>query len=252
MKTTLFATAFAVAAAMCAPAFAQDGLVQSGYVGASVSQTEFDNFGPEDEVDSFGVHAAGYMQLRDDLGFQVNAAYADADDSDSSLSGSVAVVTNLDGGRIAGFVGTAEVADEWMLAYGLQGDLHLTNVTLTGGATFVTIDDFDTDFWVISAGGRYFVSDTLRFDAGIGHVSGDFGGMDAEAITGGVGGEVQLNGPVSLFGSINRIDIEDFDVTADTVSIGIRYNFGGGSLRDRDQTGAAFGGVTDIARIAAF
>jgi opacity protein-like surface antigen len=252
MKTTLFATAFAVAAAMCAPAFAQDLGAGSGYIGASISHTEVDVLSMQDEFETFGVHGALYTPIRDDLGAQLNFGYADADEADGSLSGSAALVTNLDGGRIAGFVGATEVADETMMAYGLQGDLHLTDITLTGGATFATIDEFDTDLWLLSGGGRYFVSDTFRIDAGVGYASGDVGGTEAEVWTGGVGAEVQFNGPLSLFGGYNRIDVRDIDAAADTVSIGVRYNFGGGTLRDRDRTGAAFGGVSDVARIAAF
>ena len=104
----------------------------------------------------------------------------------------------------------------------------------------------------MSAGGRYFFSDRLRLDGGLGYLSGDFGGAEAEGWTGGLGGEVQFEGPVSIFGGLNRTDVEDFDLTVDTVSLGVRYNFGGGTLRDRDRTGAAFGGISDLARIASF
>lgn len=251
MKKSLFATAFAVAAVVCAPAMAQDEAAHSGHVGASIAQTELDAFGSDGDFQTYGVHAAVFMPVRYDLGAQVNLGYADAEDADGGLSGSLALISDIEGGRIAGFVGGAEVADELMMAYGLQGDVHLTDVTLTGGATFATVDEFETDFWLVSLGGRYFASDTLRFDGGLGYVTGEFGGMDAEAWTGGVGGEVQLDGQVSVFGGYNRIDVQDFDLTADTFSVGIRYNFGG-TLRDRDRTGAAFGGLTDVARIGAF
>ena len=65
------------------------------------------------------------------------------------------------------------------------------------------------------------------------------GKVDAWAY--GVGAEYQLdNSPISLFGSWQRVSLNDVDVDSDNFVIGARYNFGG-ALQTLDRAGANLG-----------
>ena len=118
MKKTLFATAFAVAALASAPAFAQ----AVGYAGGSVSYSEAEMFGVEADGESYGVHGAVSLPINDELSGQLSGGLSDSNDSDPSLFGTAHLVSNLEGGRIAGFAGAMEAGDEVLMAIA-QGEL---------------------------------------------------------------------------------------------------------------------------------
>ena len=44
--------------------------------------------------------------------------------------------------------------------------------------------------------------------------------------------------PISIYGGWNHFDLDDFDTEADTLSVGVRYNWGG-SLFERNRNGAS-------------
>jgi long-subunit fatty acid transport protein len=80
----------------------------------------------------------------------------------------------------------------------------------------------------------------LRLNAGLGYVAADAAGFDIDGTTYGAGAEYQIGGtPFSVTAGYSHADIEDIDV--DTVSVGLRYSFGGG-LQARDRAGAALPG----------
>lgn len=248
MKKTLFATAFTVAALACAPAFAQ----ATGYVGVSAGYGEAEFGGFEADGEAFGVEGAVAAPISERLSVQVGASYSDAESTDGVFAGSAHLIGELDGGRIGGFVGMADVMDETLVMGGVEGQAHLEQVTLAGTLTYGTVDDLDLDLWGVGAEARFFASDNFRIDGSLGWVSLDAGGGEADAWTAGVGGEYQFAGPVSVFGGYTHVEINDFDASADVFSVGVRFNFGGGALRDRDRAGASFGGAQALASIAAF
>lgn len=242
MKNLLLATACAVATLAAAPAFAQP----TGYVGASLGYAEADFAGTEVDGESYGVHGALDFDLNDALSAQFSGSYSDAKDTDGVLTGTAHLVSNLEGGRIAGFVGAADIEDATMYAYGLQGDINMERNTIALGAAFATIDDADVDFWALTAENRFFVNDNFRIDAGLGWVDGDFGGTEANAWNANLGAEYQFNENISAFGAYTHLDIDDADTDVDAITIGVRFNFGG-SLKDRDRSGASFGGIDRLA-----
>jgi len=67
----------------------------------------------------------------------------------------------------------------------------------------------------------------------------DDGTDDADLVTYGIGAEYQLASlPISIFGGWQHAEIDDIDSDADTLGIGVRYNFGG-SLFERNRSGAS-------------
>ena len=57
--------------------------------------------------------------------------------------------------------------------------------------------------------------------------------------------------PVSVFGGYSHAELNDLDVSINTVTVGIRVNFGG-TLRDRDRSGPSFSGAESLLSVAAF
>jgi hypothetical protein len=55
---------------------------------------------------------------------------------------------------------------------------------------------------------------------------------------------------VSLYASYGYTKADDFDVKANTFMVGVRYNFGGTTLKSRDRSGASFGGVPGLGGVA--
>ena len=95
-------------------------------------------------------------------------------------------------------------------------------------------DDADADGFGLNVEGRYFFQDNLRAQANVGWASIDFGGGDDDALTFGAGGEYQFDAlPVSIALNYAHSEFDEADVDSDTISLGVRWNWGG-TLRDRD------------------
>ncbi|MDP3594659.1 MAG: hypothetical protein Q8R94_22595, partial [Phenylobacterium sp.] len=51
--------------------------------------------------------------------------------------------------------------------------------------------------------------------------------------------------PWSITGGYEHGEIDDLDLKSDTFRVGLRYTFGG-TLRDRDQSGASLGSASNL------
>lgn len=248
MKKTLFAAACAVATLAAAPAFAE----ATGFVGASVSKVELDTPFGDLDGEAYGLAGSITAPIASSFQVQFDGSVSDSDDTDAVLTGTVHLAHRTDSFLVGGFVGGTEIADEGVFAAGAEAEGYFGDFTAAGSATYLTADDIGVDGWSLNADGRYFINDNLRVNAGLGYLTLDADGIDVSGWTFGLGGEYQFAAaPVSVFGGWNRLDITDVegfdaDVTADTISIGIRWNFGG-SLKTRDRSGASLSGIERIA-----
>ena len=109
-------------------------------------------------------------------------------------------------------------------------------------------DDADIDGYGVNVEGRYFIQDNFRVDANIGYGQIDTGAAgDDDVMVYGVGGEYQLaEFPVSFTAGYHTTDSDFGD--ADVWSIGVRYNWGG-TLRDRDRSGASQASLTGLGSV---
>ena len=235
----LFAAASA-AALLAGPALAQT-TVPSGYVGAAYSRSEIDTPIGEAEGDGFSIEGAAAIPLgQGPLALQLNGGYNSGEDVDG-LDGTAHLFTRNDQFAIGGFAGVMDVEDTTAWVFGGEGQVYLPNVTLAAGAGWGQIDDVDADLWGVSGEARFFASDNLRFDAGVGWLNVDTGFGDADAMTFGVGGEFQPTAaPFSVFTSWSHLELDDIDISGDSLSVGARFTFGQ-SLRARDRAGPSFG-----------
>jgi hypothetical protein len=252
MRKLILAAAGAAAAFIGSPAFAQP----MGYVGAQYVHTKVDPPGPGDiSGDGGGVDGTVAFNATSSLGVTLNAAYFDTDKTDSTTAGAAHLYLKDDQYLLGGFVGVADVGSDTVWSVGGEGQWHFANWTLAGALGYANDDDADVDAWGGDAQARIFVTDNLRLQGTLGFANVDFGGPagDDNVWTVGVGGEWQLaNMPISLIADYAHSSFDDSNVDGDTFRIGARWNFGGGTLKERDHSGADLAGLSSLNTVVAF
>lgn len=234
------------AAALLAVAVPGVAAAQTGYVG--VNYGNVDAGGGADE-DFYGVEGAVAFAGSGSIVFEVDAAVVDSDDTDSAYGLTGHVYARNDSHLFGGFIGLADsdAADTTWYG-GLEANKYFTNWTLAGALFYGNNDDADVDGYGLNVEARAFVHDNFRLNANIGYASVDAGaGNDDDAMIYGVGGEYQFASfPVSIAAGYNTADFDGGDV--DTWTIGVRYNWGG-TLRDRDRSGASQASLTGVSSV---
>jgi hypothetical protein len=244
MKLQLFVSAAVVAAALSAPAFAEP----VGSIGLSAGHTELD-LGPINaEGDGYTLDGSVALQAAPNWTVTLGAAAVSSDDAlgdDTSFSANAALTYAGTDWRAGGFVGAGEAASETLWSVGGVASRYLGDVTLNGAVGYGQVDGIDADLWGARGEVRYFVSDNFRINGGLG-LTKISGTGDADIWTAGVGGEYQFAGtPWSVFGGYDHNESDDLDLTADTVKLGVRVNFGG-DLKARDRSGADLGAAAGL------
>lgn len=242
-RTALLAAAAALFAATPAAA--------NGYLGAEYLTGESDVI--IGNADSDGWQGEGAFGFGGDgFGGQIDGSYGNIDldgtgiDFDAwSLGGHL--WWNFGSWRLGGVVVAADAEtgspfefDE--MAYGVEGTWDLgPSVVLIGSLTrgdgeFAGVLDYET--FNLDVGARFYATPNVRLGGFLGTGNADIDGLgDADSLSFGLNGEFQpWSAPVSFTVGWNTFEIEDIDVEADMFHIGARWNFGGGTLRDRDNS----------------
>jgi hypothetical protein len=249
MNKILFASAIAAAALASTSAFAQ----VSGYAGAAVNWGQAQVPGDDQDFNSLSASAAVLAPITTGLAVQADAAYVDSADMDGALSGALHLIGNVgDDMRVGAFVSASQFDDETALGGGVEGQAEFDSSTLAATIGYAKVDEFDVSAWGVNGEYRYFVNDNIRVDGSLGWASFDTPLGNSEAWGAGLGAEFkQAASPLSVFGGWSYTEDKDFDVAANTLTIGVRYNFGG-SLKERDRTGPSFDGANGILSLANF
>lgn len=231
------------AAALVAVAAPGVAAAQTGYVGAVYGNVDPDGAGDED---FYGVEGAVAFAGSGSIVFEVDAAITDGDDSDTAYGVVGHVYARNDSHLVGGFVGLSDnEATDTTWAAGVEGAKYFDRWTVAGAVYYANNDDVDTDGYGINVEGRYFINDNFRVDAGVGYANADTPIGDNDITTFGIGTEYQFaQVPVSIRAGYRTTDGDFGD--ADTITIGVRYNWGG-TLRDRDRSGASQASVVGIA-----
>lgn len=245
MKLHLFVTAAIAATAIAAPAFAAEPV---GSVGLSASHSELE-IGPiEAEGEGYALDGAVAFEATPDWTVTLGGAAVTTDDAigdDTTFAASAALTYAGADWRAGPFVAAGEASDETLWAVGGVAQKYVGDVTLSGAVGFGQVDGIDADLFGARGDLRYFVSHNFRINGGFGltQISGT---GDADLWTTSVGGEYQFaDTPWSVFGGFDHTDSDDLDLTADTVTFGVRVNFGG-DLKARDRSGADVGGAAAL------
>ncbi len=211
---------------------------EGGYVGGVYGNTDVDGLG---DSDFYGAEAAF-----GGANFEVDLSLFDSDASDSAYSIGGHLFGRDDSHLFGGFVSLSDADGSTTWTAGVEGNMYLDNVTLAGAVGYASNDRLDTDGLGIRTQARLFPSENLRLQGNLGWTSLDIAGFNEDVITYGVGGELQLSAmPISLTFDWNTADADTTGISADTVTFGVRYNFGG-TLRDRDRTGPSQAGLTGL------
>lgn len=246
MKAFVFGAVGALAL-LVAPAHAA-----TGYVGAAYQRAEVDTGLGDADSDSFGVEGAAAFNATQSLGLDVDAAYSDSDDSDSAFGGAAHLYAKGTGYKFGGFAGIADVADETVWSVGVEGQRNFGQFTLAGAIGYANADDANIDAYGVDVEGRFFATDNFRIDGKIGYANLDAGVGDDDALTGGVGAEWQFaTMPISLRANYAHTELDTADVSSDAFTLGVRYNWGG-SLKDRDENGPSFAGLSSLTSAIGF
>jgi hypothetical protein len=242
MKAFVFAAVGAVALLAAAPAMAA-----TGYVGAQYTRDQLDGKGTKD-ADIFGAEGAVAFDASKSLGIDLDASYADGDQSDGVTAGTAHLYGKAANYKFGGFVGIADVDSDQVYSVGVEGQVAVTpKTTLAAAIGYANDDDANVDLYGVDAEARYFLTDNFRINGKLGWANIDAGkGADDDLYSIGVGGEYQLSTtPISFTAGYTHSEFDTADLKSDAFSVGIRYNWGG-SLKDRDTNGPSFSGLSSL------
>lgn len=236
MKKTALLTA-AAALMMASPAMAH------GYLGLQYGNTNVDSGGSDTDVDVWqGEGAFGFAGPT--VGGQVDGSFGNLEVSGTdvdfwTLTGHI--WWDMNAWRFGGVVGTTQLdaggsdIEEWL--YGFETRYNFGQANAFGSMTFGSVDSggSDVDLWNLDGGLNYYASPNTRVGGTLGWGNIDGGGTDVDTFSFGLNGEIQpWSAPVSLHAGWNYFNIDDADLSSNVFTIGARWNFGGGTVQDRD------------------
>lgn len=242
MKMKLFAAAAAVAFLGSAVA-AQAQTI--GHVGANYGRADLDSPIGDVDLDSWQLEGAVRFDLGS-LGAQLDGAVTDSDDSDAAFGATAHLNTRMGEGLVGGFVGVEDADGFTVWGVGVEGQANIGPATsLYGQAGYGNADDLDADIWAVRGEVRHFVTENLRLTGSLGYATVDVG-PNLDTWSAGVEAEYQFaETPFSVVVGWDHFDSEDIDSNADTLRVGVRYTFGG-TLKDRDRSGASLGSMSRL------
>jgi len=239
MKSLLLATA-AVAAFAAAPALAQDA---AGSVGVTYTDTSIESGLGDADLDTWSLDGVAAMPAFGDWTVTLaanleNTEFLGDDDTAGAASVGLSRMFGSDM-RLGGFVAASDAGDDTAWTGGLRAQKYLANATLTGVVAYTDVDG--TEIWTVGGDAAFYVTPSLRLNAGVTFDSVD--DADVDAWTYGVGAEYDIGStPFSITAGYARSDLGDIDVDVDSINVGVRYSFGG-NQQSRDRAGAGSTGV---------
>lgn len=246
MKKFLYGAAAALAIASPGAAMAQSGYVEAGYSSTEVGSGDIDTW-------QFG--GATAWGGDGSIGFQIDGSYGMHEYSGGgpevdtyNLAGHI--FTRNESSMLGAFVGlgNTEFGSSFDYGYwniGAEGAYYMARTTLSGAITYSDSSDLDAQISSIDLGLTHFATDNFSIGGALGYA--DIEGDDLTSF--GVNAEYQFSSsPISIYGGYTTADFSGVD--ADMFTIGARWNFGG-SLFDRDRSGASLTRNAGFARIGA-
>ena len=223
--------------------------VTSGNVDLHYAHSSFDP--GNNDANTWGIGGAFATPLGDTWGVQLDGSWNDVNPDHGSDTNVVAGTAHLfhrtDTNLIGVDVGAIHNDDASTTTWGggIEDDYYMDNTTLGARLLYLRNDDSDTNFWGLEGHARYFFQDNFKVEGSLGFGKVDFKPDNADVLEAGVNAEYQFASlPVSIFGGVNYLH-EDISGNphSTTASVGVRWNFGGQSLKDRDRSGASLAGV---------
>lgn len=233
MRTIVFTVA---ALLFSAPTLA---IAQSAHVDLRYANTETDPGGGD--FDAYSL--SGQIALGGH--FQIDGSYTQADIANGIDNYGVGahVFQRNDTWLIGAYAGYNALrdnadTDDWVVAAETQ--YYLPRATISGVISYGETNDLDFNVWALDGEYRHFVTDNWSVSGGLSVGSAESFGNDFDAWGAGVGSEYQFaSQPISVFASYRHSAYDGVvEQDNDTLSVGVRFNWGGETLRDRSQSGA--------------
>jgi hypothetical protein len=243
--------ATALALVLSASAYAQD---PSGFVSASIANTEIDVGGGDDDFTSYSLGGSYYNNLGS-LNLQATGVYSYADtdpDEVDGFGGELALFGRTDGHALGGFASVTDSEDSTIWGVGGEGQIFRGSWTWgASGGWFDGDDAFDSLYGACGFGRLYGNENFALEGRGVlGEV--DYGVGDDTVYGVGAGAEYQFMGsPFSLTGDVDWASADDADVDATAFRLGGKLHFGTGSLMQRDREGAGMRGGSCLSGVSA-
>lgn len=219
-----------------------------GHVGANYGRTDVDVAGSDGDGDTYQLEGAVRFDAGA-LGVQLDGAVTNYDGDDTSVGGTAHLNTKFGGGLVGGFAGVETSDDVTVWGLGVEGQANVAPATsVYGQAGYGNVDDlFDADIWAVRGEVRHFLTDNFRLTGSLGWSNIDVKAASSiDAWNAGLEAEYQFAGtPFSVVVGYDHFDADDIDTNADTFRVGVRYTFGG-TLKDRDQSGASLGSASKL------
>lgn len=241
----------AAALALAAPGVALADT--SGSVDFSFNTLDDDTDSAKEDYITLGGSVA--TELNNGWWLEFDAAVGDMNHSGhtDAFSGTVAhLFTRNDSYAFGGFAGyTSWETNGWFI--GAEGELYLGRFTLDGNALIGSNREDSQEQMSVGAGGTYFFTDNFSAGADVNWFEWDFGGSGntQDGTVYGVNAEYRFTGSgFSVFGGYHTGDLDNFGTSSDVDSftIGLRFNFGTGSLIEADRSGASMNGGEQLLR----
>jgi hypothetical protein len=148
---------------------------------------------------------------------------------------------------LGGYVGgewvntTGGDVDNWVAA--LESQYHTGRVTLQATVQYGEMDTpvfISFDQWNVNGALRWFVSDNFALEANAAWLDTTVNpiGVSDDGSYFGLGAEWQFHDCLSVFAAYRHSDVASTTTEIDSFGIGLRWNFGEGTLMQRDRSGA--------------
>ena len=240
----------AYAAPQYQPRPADSGL--RGYVGVEYGKARLDPGTPSPRIETWTGEAAVSGQMR---GFGVQgdikvASYntlGSSNDAGTAWSPTLHVYQRNSYGLIGGWAGWSHTKGADLFGLGLEGQANMGSATIYGSAGYGHVNStLDQNLWTGRLEGRYFITENFFLNVNGGLVRASASGAHTTVRSVGFGAEYQPGVlPFSIQGGYTHADASSSTAESDTIRVGLRWNFDGGTLAERDRVGPSLSNITD-------
>jgi hypothetical protein len=232
-------------AAAAAFALAAPGLAAADSADVGLHYGNIDPDGG-DSIDTWGIDGAYSHQMDSGWVLQMDGQH-DSLDVGTDIGSSYAAVNlgaRSEGHAMYGFAGLSDMLALSFVNVGVGGQLYLGNVTVDGSVGYANSDDADLSVTDANVDGTWFFTDNFGLTGRVGWAQVDDGSNDTDATTLGVGAAWRPDGSNFTFNA--GYDSVDGDNDGNVWRLGLTYNIGTSSERERSQSGASFNGARTL------
>ncbi|MBC6980900.1 hypothetical protein [Caulobacter sp. 17J80-11] len=248
MRVPLFALVAAIAAT---PAVAAETVGRAD-LSYSAVRWEWDGW-PVDNTD-VALSGAAATTFANGWGVQVDGrsdsyAWGGEDGRDSVGFAAVHGFKRLGRYTVGAFAGATTFYGADGALAGVEAQAELSKAMVSVSAAKAEFDGYSSSYglWDTQVSGRWYLTDNLALGAAAGYVDWDGARREITGWNAGVDAEYKPfeTVPVSLFAAArrDRNDFPRYEYGSDTLTVGVRLNFGAATVRERDRKGVSLTGA---------